>query len=486
MRFFSNIMPVSWSGRLKNFKSNGFLILLVLGLSVTFACSSLILINYYTIKSLSAIRAFINGESQYSKAQKDGSRNLLLYMSERDEHFYQAYKQNLNINIGDSLALKGLYAGLEREELIGNFIKGRNDAADADDMIWLLRNFKEVSYMKKCVQYWLKANEVIRIMDRRVTVIHERIQKGFYSGQELVSDSKSINDWDNSISQLYTGFSETLGLASRSVRKLLIVCDFTFILLIVGFSGAYSATTISRLLFSAKALATKNQALIHTNTELDRLVYSASHELRAPITSLKGLVHIIKEETDLVAIRNYLDLVDKSLHQQDTIIREIINYSKNKRTELTAEKFLLNDLIDSAIDEFSYLSTSNQITYLRDIAVNEIISDAVRLKIILNNLISNAIKFIDTGKSVHTILIRSSCIGKELKIEIEDNGIGIQPDQKDKIFEMFYVTLHANRGTGLGLYITRETVEKLGGRIELTSVLGKGSCFGVYIPVNII
>lgn len=476
-------LPVNWGIRLKDLKSEGYLTILLFGILVLFACSSLIIVNYYTIKSLSAIRAFINGESHYSKAQNDGSRNLLLYMSERDEKFYQVYKQNLNISIGDSLALKGLYAGLGRDEIIGNFIKGRNDPADADDMIWLLTNFREVSYFKKCLGYWSRANNKIRVLDLKVNGIRFRIQQGTYTREELVADSKMINDYDNSISELYTVFSETLELASRSVRKLLIICDFTMIFLIVGLIGAYSAITIRRLLVSAKALAKKNQTLIDTNAELDRFVYSASHELRTPITSLKGLVNIIKEEGDLLKIRHYLDFIDQSLKQQDAIIREIINYSRNKRTNLVVQELLLSDLIDSAINEFNYLSPVT-IEYTKELLIDKIESDLVRLKIILNNLLSNAMKFIDPDKSRHTVHICSKLIDKQLEIKIQDNGIGIHPDFKEKIFDMFYVTLHPNRGSGLGLYITKETVIKLGGSIAFVSESGKGTCFTICIPVN--
>lgn len=480
---FKTSIPVDWGIALKGFKSDGYLTLLLLGISVIFACSSLIVVNYYTIKSLSAIRAFINGESHYSKAQNDGSRNLLLYMSERDERFFKVYKQNLNISIGDSMALKGLYAGLGRDELIGNFIKGRNDPADADDMIWLLTNFREVSYFKKCLGYWSDANNKIRLMDLKVNGIRARIQQGTYTQEELVNDCKMINEWDNSISELYTVFSETLELASRSVRKLLIVSDFTMIFLIVGLTGTYSAITIRRLLDSAKALAIKNQVLIDTNSELDRFVYSASHELRTPITSLKGLVNIIKEEDDILTIRNYLNFIDQSLTQQDAIIREIINYSRNKRSDLLVQELLLSELINSAIHRFDNLSPV-VIAYTQELLVDKIESDLIRLKIIFDNLLSNTMKFIDPDKSCHTVQIRSRLIGKQLEIEIQDNGIGIHTDFREKIFDMFYVTHHPNRGSGLGLYITKETVIKLGGTIKFVSEIGKGTCFTFCIPVN--
>lgn len=477
--FISSTAKVNW----KAIKSNGFPILLALILLVIVSCTSLIIVNYYTIKTLSALRAFINGESQYSKAQKDGSRNLLLYLNQRDESFYHYYSENIKINIGDSLALNGFFQGRPLAQLTDNFIIGNNNIEDADDMIWLLKNFSGVSFFKKCIYHWRDANNMIRVMDIRASSIRQQVLKGNYTSQQAIADSKDINNWDNSLTKIESEFSDTLEHASRSIRQNLLICDFTMIFLIVGFTGAYSAITVKRLFFSAQALATKNQYLIDTNAELDRFVYSASHDLRAPITSLKGLVQIIKEEDDLQQIRHYLEYMDRSLNQQDEFIREIINYSRNKRTDLTLEKLKLSKLIDSTINQHYYMSNLNEIEFFKDLSVDTIYSDPLRLKIIFNNLVSNAIKFSDPSKFQQKISISCHVTDQMLKIEVEDNGIGIQPHQKDKIFDMFYVTLHENRGSGLGLYITKETVSKLGGRIEVASEVGEGSCFTLYIPL---
>lgn len=477
----SAALKVSW----KEFKANGFPILVALILSVIFACTSLIIVNYYTIKTLSALRAFINGESQYSKAQKDGSRNLVLYLHQHDEHFYNAYAKNLKINISDSLALKGLFEGRKRDILLDNFIKGNNNIDDADDMIWLLRNFSEVSFLKKCIAYWRDANHQIEKMDLKAQVMRQRILKGSYPPAQALADSRVINNWDNSLTQLESGFSDTLEFASRSIRQKLLIVDFTMIFLIVGATGIYSAIMIRRLFLSAKALASKNQILLETNTELDRFVYSASHDLRAPITSLKGLLQIIKEEDDVKQIRQYLEFMDQSLNQQDDFIREIINYSRNKRTNVTVEKVSLSKLIEATIKQHIFSDDLSDIDFVKELAADEVYSDPLRLKIILNNLISNAIKFSDPDKYRQKISIRCHIHDNTLRIDVEDNGIGVLPDHTQKIFDMFYVTLHARRGSGLGLYITRETVNKLGGTIELTSEAGKGSCFSIFIPLTI-
>jgi len=115
--------------------------------------------------------------------------------------------------------------------------------------------------------------------------------------------------------------------------------------------------------------------------------------------------------------------------------------------------------------------------------MGDICSDPLRLTIILNNLLSNAVKFRDESRYDHTIKIRCAIEKNLLKLEVEDNGIGIQEKYKQKIFDMFFVTLHSKRGSGLGLYITRETLTKLGGTIAVSSSPGLGSCFSVSVPL---
>ncbi len=466
-------------------KRNGFTVLPALLILVVFSCTSLIIVNYYTIKTLSAFRAFINGESQYSKAQKDGSRHLLLYLNQRNEEFYTAYTRDIDINAGDSLALKGLFAGHDRSLLIVDFVRGRNDVADADDMIWLVRNFSRVNYMKRCIQLWGKADNLVRIMHETAMSARKKIKRGTYTAEQATADSQIINNWDNSLTLDESGFSDTLDEASRKIKTFLLITDFTMVLLIVGCTGAYSAISIRRLISAGNALEAKNEYLIATNIELDRFVYSASHDLRAPITSLKGLLEIIREEKDPLEINTYLDYMDQSLNQQDDFIKEIINYSRNKRTDLSVDYIDLRRIVDATIHQHLYMTRLARIEFISELQAEEVYSDSLRIKIILNNLVSNAIKFSDDQKAHQTITIRSLILQNELRLEVEDNGIGIPPAIKDKIFDMFYVTLHARRGSGLGLYIAKETILKLGGRLELDSEQGRGSCFRVIIPLDL-
>ena len=360
---------------------------------------------------MSAVRSFINGESLFSKAQKDGSRHLQLYLSNRNEVDYKLYIKNLSIEVNDSLALHSFLSSGDAA-IVKNFVGGGNNVGDARDMVWLVRNFKDVSFLQHIFIYWRGANSLLRIMHIRAVSIHDQIEAGTYTIARQHIDSRDINFWDDTLTSMEQHFSDTLDEASRVIRQYLLTAEFLMIMLILGLNGVYSALTIRRLFISSKVLELKNQSLTDTNFELDRFVYSASHDLRAPLTSLQGLLKIIKDENDLNVIRKYHELMERSLQQQDDFIREIINYSRYD----------------------------------------------------------------------HTIKIRCAIEKNLLKLIVEDNGIGIQEKYKQKIFDMFFVTLHSKRGSGLGLYITRETLTKLGGTITVSSS-PLGSCFSVSIPL---
>ena len=109
----------------------------------------------------------------------------------------------------------------------------------------------------------------------------------------------------------------------------------------------------------------------------------------------------------------------------------------------------------------------------------EILVDANRLKVILANLISNAIRYADLTKTNPHILIEAKEDDTNTKIEVKDNGQGIAAEHHSKIYDMFYRASHNSKGSGLGLYIVKETLMRLGGSIELTSEVGEGSTFTV-------
>jgi PAS domain S-box-containing protein len=225
------------------------------------------------------------------------------------------------------------------------------------------------------------------------------------------------------------------------------------------------------------------QQLQKINAELDRFVYSVSHDLRAPLASILGLIEISKLETNLETRDHYLDLMQKSVKKLDGFIRDIMDFSRNARLEVQTENIIFSDLIQEVLDELNYLPEVQYLSIQQDILQTlDFQSDRKRLKVILQNLISNAIRYSDKFKEAPYIKITLRVFGQEAQLNLEDNGQGIGESHLDKIFEMFYRASAHTAGSGLGLYIVKETLDKLKGSIEVKSILGKGTSFLLKIP----
>ena len=254
----------------------------------------------------------------------------------------------------------------------------------------------------------------------------------------------------------------------------------------VAFMLRVNEETERRLCILAKEVEIKNSNLEKTNAELDRFFYSTSHDLRSPLLSIKGLVNITRNETADTKVIRYLDMMTERADRLDLFIRDIIDYSKNTRTELSREIVDVTRLVEEVRDNFQFLEGASNIRFLDNILVDKVITDRTRLTVVLNNLISNAIKYHNRNNDNQWIKVNIYPSRKDLNIVVSDNGLGIGEDKQSKIFEMFYRGTETSKGSGLGLYIVKETVEKMNGSIQVESKEGMGTSFIVTIPVSLV
>ncbi len=234
-----------------------------------------------------------------------------------------------------------------------------------------------------------------------------------------------------------------------------------------------------------EVMLAQNEMLEKANQELDRFVYSASHDLRAPLSSLTGLINLSGMTTDIHTIREYHMHMQNRILVMDKFIKEIIDYSRNARVEVLEEKINLRSLIDEVAESLKFVKDSSEILLQNDIDESmELQSDAYRLKVIFSNLISNAVKYHDLRKPDPHIAIVCNKTENSYVVKIEDNGMGIPAEHVPKIFDMFYRAHENSEGSGLGLYIVKETLSKIGGQISVDSAYGKGSSFSITLPVT--
>jgi signal transduction histidine kinase len=213
-------------------------------------------------------------------------------------------------------------------------------------------------------------------------------------------------------------------------------------------------------------------------------VYSVSHDLRSPLNSILGLVLLTEQATDAQESKRLLKMMKDRISVQNNYIQEVIEYTRNSKSELRIEKIELRSLVDEIIDSLKYSVDAIKIDFTNQIeAGNTLMCDRICLWIALNNLIGNAIKYHDFRKAKPFIEIGYT--DHRNSIYVLDNGTGILPEHQKKIFNMFYRGSTKTGGSGLGLHIIKEAVEKFGGRIEVDSILGEGSKFEIYLDRTI-
>ncbi len=232
-------------------------------------------------------------------------------------------------------------------------------------------------------------------------------------------------------------------------------------------------------------LVQNNKLLMKANNELDRFVYSTSHDLRAPLTSLLGLINIAENSKDQQEAKRYMNMMRDRVASLDKFIKDITDYSRNNRLHIGKENIKLANLATEVWETLQFAPEAQNIHFDLDIPEDlEVLSDRSRLTIILSNLISNAIRYHDKTKAERYIRLRVLTSDYGFYLKIEDNGQGISPEYHQRIFDMFYRANEKSQGSGLGLYIVKETLEKLSGSIHLESAPGIGSTFTVRLPLR--
>lgn len=234
---------------------------------------------------------------------------------------------------------------------------------------------------------------------------------------------------------------------------------------------------------SEEKIKDKNEELVKINNELDSFVYRAAHDLRAPLASVLGLINISKIENDNIKKNVYLDKMTDCINKLDNFINKIIHYSRNSRLVVNYEVIDFNEIFDEIFTHLQFFEGAER--QERTLTINKnapFYSDKNRITDALQNILVNAVQYQKTYIDDSYINIFVDTDYTRAKITIEDNGNGIHEDHQDKVFNMFYRASEQSNGSGLGLYIVKEIVKKLGGTINLSSQLKTGSKFIIEIP----
>jgi len=227
----------------------------------------------------------------------------------------------------------------------------------------------------------------------------------------------------------------------------------------------------------------RTNALRQAYKELDTFFYRSSHDFRRPLTTFMGLAEVAKIT---VKDQNALELFSKvreTANNLDKMLIKLQSISDVGAQQLVYKEVMLKEIFDSVCDSFGeQLNAKNIKTYCEINLKDAFISYPAMVKIIVDNLVENAISFC----GMHDPYIRLKVMQKDNDVimEFSDNGQGIDPQYHDRIFEMYFRGNEQSKGNGLGLFIVKKSVEKLGGEISFVSEYMKGSTFKITLPCN--
>lgn len=231
----------------------------------------------------------------------------------------------------------------------------------------------------------------------------------------------------------------------------------------------------------------KNDELLKINSDLDNFVYTASHDLKSPISNIEGLINTLSDELTSSKNQDFghlIDMINISINKFKTTIKDLTEITKiQKNIDEEVSLISIDDLIEEVKYDVKPLLQNEQAEFLTDLQVPDIRFSRKNLRSILYNLISNAIKYRSTERTP-AVTLRTELLPGYVLLTVKDNGLGIELQQKDKIFRMFK-RMHTHvEGTGIGLYIVKRIIENSGGKIEVESEVGKGTEFRVYLKTK--
>ncbi len=221
--------------------------------------------------------------------------------------------------------------------------------------------------------------------------------------------------------------------------------------------------------------------LMESNQELDTFFYKASHDLKGPLASILGIVNVARLENKDDVIEKYFKMIDTSVRRLDRTLMDLIELARTRKGVSKLSKIYVRALVDEILQSLSHTENFSGIKFEIEVDGSMgIIADKVLVLSVFQNLIHNAINY--GNKENPVIRIRVDGTANGIKLEVTDNGKGIAEHVKHRVFEMFYRGHPDSSGSGLGLFIVKNAIEKLKGKVWFESEDGKGASFYAEIP----
>ncbi|MBL7857921.1 MAG: PAS domain S-box protein [Cyclobacteriaceae bacterium] len=329
------------------------------------------------------------------------------------------------------------------------------------------------------------SGDIVIVTDRQFLIryISSSVRKVFdvdpvaLLGRNVFSylNPEKIQGWKNCIAGKQPLFDEVT-LKTRDGRQLF------FDVHISNLIDHYQVQGLVLKLHDVTGKKIKEQELLRSNKQLDQVIYKTTHDLKAPVMSALGLVDLA-EKSSAEDQAHYLQMIRKSLLKLDSLIGEMYNFFRNEKLVLQRSRIDLHAMLKEELENLISPLEENIISVDFEISGDhQFFSDRVRVQTVITNILSNAIKYYDRQKTKPFIKISISVNPDICILKVEDNGIGIEPEYQNRIFDLFFRATDHAQGTGLGLFIVKDTIEKLEGTIDVQSTPGSGTTFLIRIP----
>jgi two-component system, sensor histidine kinase len=431
------------------------------------------LINFwFSMKIMASIRAYVNGEGLWSKAQKESVNYLVKYSSSHDEADYRKFKEFLEVPQGDRQARLELDKSQPDMAVARQgFIQGGNNPKDVDNLIFLYQHFRSISYMKSAVNIWQRGDVDIA----RLVADGGRVHAAVLSGQPTQPLLGDIYATDSHVTGLEDDFSGTLGAGGRSIAT-------TLTELTVLITTVLGALTIAIAVLVALATIQLDKA----KTEFVSL---ASHQLRTPLTTIAWYAEALlasKSKRSARERKQLQELYDAS-QKATQLVGDLLSVSRLELGAITSEPRLVDlpKLVKAVLKIQQPAIRDKQLQVILDIGdLPRLKLDPRLLSVVLQNLLANSVKY--TPKHGH-ITISVKARKSSVILSVADDGMGIPRDEQSQIFSKLYRASNAqqadDKNTGLGLYVAKAMIGKLHGSIWFESEEGRGSTFYVKLPI---
>ncbi len=234
-----------------------------------------------------------------------------------------------------------------------------------------------------------------------------------------------------------------------------------------------------------QTVAERTSALEKANRELESFSYSISHDLRAPLRHISGFIEMLRAELADSSNGNashYIDVVDKAAKRMGMLIDDLLSFSRMGRAALQSQTVVMNELLNDVLDDFEDEFHSRGIIVMKG-DLPDVKGDRAMLRVVLNNLISNAVKFSSKNE---TPLLEFGFTYRDGEgfYFVKDNGTGFDMSYSGKLFGVFS-RLHTDseyEGTGIGLAMVKSIIERHNGTVRAEGEKGKGACFYFSLP----